>query len=81
MIVEVLSDTTERIDRREKLLAYSGIPSLQEYLLVRQDRLEVEIHRRQDQWRSIEVSNGEVKIQCLNIPVPVAVIYEDVLLD
>lgn len=34
MVVEVLSPSTERIDRREKLFAYQTIPSLREYLLV-----------------------------------------------
>jgi len=33
LIVEVLSEATERIDRREKLYAYTQIPSLQEYVL------------------------------------------------
>lgn len=34
MVVEVLSPSTERIDRREKLFAYQTITSLHEYLLV-----------------------------------------------
>ncbi len=39
LIVEVLSATTERIDRREKLYAYTGgLASLREYVLVAQDR-------------------------------------------
>jgi Uma2 family endonuclease len=43
LIVEVLSESTERIDRREKLLAYQRLPSLREYLLVAQDRVHVEL--------------------------------------
>ena len=35
LLVEVLSPTTERIDTREKLLAYRLLPSLREYLLLR----------------------------------------------
>jgi len=52
LIVEVLSPTTERIDRHEKLLAYRNVPSLQEYVLVSQDEMRIELHRRQDdgQW-------------------------------
>jgi Uma2 family endonuclease len=38
LIVEVLSPTTERIDRREKFMAYTSLPSLQEYILIAQDR-------------------------------------------
>ncbi len=37
LIVEVLSPSTERIDRCEKLFAYRLLPSLREYLLLRQD--------------------------------------------
>ena len=46
VIVEVMSPATERIDRREKLMAYELIPSLHTYVLVAQDRREVTIHRR-----------------------------------
>lgn len=34
LVVEVLSDTTEFIDRGEKLLAYQKLPGLQAYVLV-----------------------------------------------
>src|SRR5215210_9413337 len=37
LVVEVLSPSTERTDRREKLAAYQSCPSLQEYALVSQD--------------------------------------------
>ena len=46
LIVEVLSPTTERIDRTEKLHAYRRVESLQEYVLVAQDTMAVELHRR-----------------------------------
>lgn len=46
LIVEVLSPTTERIDRAEKLHAYRRVESLRECVLVAQDTMLVEIHRR-----------------------------------
>ena len=46
LIVEVLSPGTERIDRTEKLHAYRRVESLQEYVLVAQDTVAVELHRR-----------------------------------
>ena len=46
LIVEVLSPSTEAIDRREKLAAYRRIPSVQEYALVAQAERSVEIYRR-----------------------------------
>ncbi len=52
--MEVLSESTERIDldRREKLFAYTGIDSLQSYLLLSQDRVQAELHRRADNWKT-----------------------------
>ena len=41
LIVEVLSQTTAKRDRSEKLLAYMNIPTLRAYLLVEQDQPEV----------------------------------------
>lgn len=46
VIFEVISATTERLDRGEKFVAYRTIPSLQEYILVRQDRVHVTVFRR-----------------------------------
>ena len=53
LIVEVLSPTTERTDRHEKLAAYKNCPSVQEYALVSQDGMMVELHRRTgDDWQT-----------------------------
>jgi Uma2 family endonuclease len=46
VIIEVLSDATERYDREEKFGYYRLIPSLQEYVLVAQDDVAIEIFRR-----------------------------------
>lgn len=47
LIVEVISPSTESIDRREKLLFYQQMPSVQEYAVVEQSKMRVEVHRRQ----------------------------------
>ncbi|MDP2829875.1 MAG: Uma2 family endonuclease [Sulfuricellaceae bacterium] len=79
LIVEVLSESTERIDRREKLLAYQSLPSLQEYVLVAQDVKRVEIYRRSKDWRTEYVtSGGEVRLDCLDVSVTLDAIYADV---
>jgi Uma2 family endonuclease len=54
LVVEVLSPTTERADRHEKLAAYKNCVGLVEYALVSQDRMLVELHRRGDdgEWRT-----------------------------
>ncbi len=78
LIVEVLSEGTARVDRREKLLAYTSIPSLQEYLLISQDRQQAELHRRQDSWRAMRFTQGAIPLACLNTEIPLTTIYEDI---
>ena len=52
IVVEVLSPSTEAYDRNEKFSLYKQLTSLQEYLLVAQDRVQVEQHHRQGtDWR------------------------------
>ena len=78
LLVEVLSDTTARIDRREKFWAYQTIPSLREYLLISQTAREVEIYRRARGWVSETVTEVGVRLDCLDVTLPLDVIYEDV---
>ncbi len=51
VLIEVMSETTERVDRREKFLSYTQIETLEEYVLVAQDLMEVTVFRRANQWR------------------------------
>jgi len=51
LIVEVLSDSTQRIDRTEKRLAYQMLERLQEYVLLSQDSPYLEIYRRRTEWQ------------------------------
>lgn len=51
VVVEVLSPSTQRYDREQKRLYYQQLESLQEYVLVAQDRRHVEVWRRDgDGW-------------------------------
>jgi len=79
LIVEVLSATTERIDRREKLYAYTGgLTSLREYVLVAQDRPHIEIYRRTDtDWIHEIAAEDHVHLNCLDLDLPVDSVYED----
>lgn len=47
VIVDVLSDSTERFDRGEKFAGYRSLPSLHTYLLVSQNRVRIEHYERQ----------------------------------
>ncbi|MBA2618831.1 MAG: Uma2 family endonuclease [Rubrobacter sp.] len=48
LIVKVTSPGTESIDRREKMLNYRKMPSLQAYLIVDQNRPRIERHWRDE---------------------------------
>ena len=78
LIIEVLSPSTEAIDRREKLAAYRRIPSVQEYVLVAQDERSVEIYRREGDigWRYLAFTDDEsVELASLGLSLPLAVVY------
>jgi Uma2 family endonuclease len=80
-IVEVLSPSTESIDRREKRLEYHHISSLQEYVLVSQTEMKVEIYRRDSagKW-SIKTltDNDSLELQSIDLTIPLSIVYEDV---
>lgn len=80
LIIEVLSDSTERIDKREKFFAYTTIESLEEYVLVSQNAAEVTIFRRANGWQSEKISGPEasVALNSLQISVPLNAIYEGI---
>ncbi len=61
LLVEVLSDSTERYDRGEKFGFYQRIPSLLEYVLVSQHRQRVEVYRRTEgkHWDYAEYEAGD----------------------
>lgn len=50
ILVEVLSKSTRRNDETIKRVAYQSIPSLQEYILIEQDFVDVEVCRRSEGW-------------------------------
>lgn len=61
LVVEVLSPSTEAIDRREKLRAYRNVPGLVEYALVSQSERRVELYRRQGDigWLYLDYEPGD----------------------
>ena len=52
IIVEVLSKSTYQHDRTTKRFSYLNLPSLQEYVLVEQDFVDIEVLRQNDDWKS-----------------------------
>ena len=79
VIFEVLSPETERIDRREKAIAYRQIPTLEALVLVEQDRIAITVLRRAERgWRleMIEEPGAALKLPEIGVDIPVARIYE-----
>lgn len=80
VIFEVLSPSTETYDRGEKFARYRGqISSLQDYVLVSQDRARIESYSRQsdDTWLLTEVSGleGELFLASIDCRIPLADVY------
>jgi Uma2 family endonuclease len=80
VIVEVLSPETDRTDRREKFMAYTGIESFEEYVLVAQDRMEVIVFRRAIQWAAevLTAPSDKLALASLNFSITLASVYEGV---
>ena len=78
LIIEVLSPSTEGIDRREKLRAYRTLPSLKEYALVSQDECKLELYRRRGDiaWDIITFEPGDaVEFASVELQLPIADVY------
>jgi Uma2 family endonuclease len=88
LIIEVLSPTTERTDKRDKVLAYTHCHSIQEYLLVSWDFMIVQKMTRKGregfdkiQWLDEWYHQGDqIDLETINLSIPVDSIYEDILL-
>lgn len=85
LVVEVLSPSTEAIDRREKLMAYRGLPSLRYYLLVSQETRQVECYARdvEQRWLMTVCENeGALEFLCDDFKANFSLddVYEDVQL-
>jgi Uma2 family endonuclease len=81
LIIEVLSPSTEAYDRGNKFRMYRQNPSLQEYVLVSTDAVEIELFRRSDgdNWQIINYQAGDtVELKSVNLNVPIEQIYEDI---
>lgn len=83
LIVEVLSKSTADYDRGDKFHIYRQIPTLQEYVLIEQDKYIVDIHYKStesDLWRitRIEGKDKMIKFQSLDIAIAMQDLFFDV---
>ena len=77
LLVEVLSPSTEEVDRGSKWRDYQLIPSLQEYVLVSQER-RIEIYHRitSGGWEYLDVREGVVKLAS-GATLDLSILYEN----
>jgi Uma2 family endonuclease len=81
VIVEIISRRSVRIDHTEKLHVYQAIPSVQAYLIVHQNRRQVERYLRDDladRWHSEVITSGSVPIPCIGQDLALDAIYPPV---
>lgn len=80
VIFEVLSPSTERFDNEEKKNAYLRCESLQAYVLVHSERVEVTIYtRRADGWDATiyNETSDTLPLPCIECELPLSEIYEE----
>ncbi len=83
LIVEVLSPSTQAIDKGEKLDLYLEYPTLEEYILVSSQKKRVEIyHRKNDSWtRRIYKSGSIIHLESIDVEIAFDDIYRKTSLD
>jgi Uma2 family endonuclease len=84
LIIEILSPSTESYDRGEKFQHYRTIDTLQEYILVAQNKYRIErfVRHASNEWILSDVAGIEavLPLSTLQIQIPLAEIYEQVTL-
>lgn len=79
VIVEVLSRSTHKDDGGTKFEDYRSIASFEEYVLVWQERVHVEVRRREGpkRWTIEELGAGDVvELRSLGVRVQIDALYE-----
>jgi Uma2 family endonuclease len=81
LIIEVISPSTERLDRIEKQINYRQLKSLQEYVLVSESEIKVDVYRKynQENWVLQTLSAGDILVlTSVDLQINVLEIYEDI---
>lgn len=84
VLIEVLSASTEKYDRGDKFLQYRKLDSLQEYVLISQDKAHIEHYVRQEAgWILHDVIGLEAQFTLKSIECTLALadVYEKVTFD
>jgi len=82
LVIEVLSPSTEVVDRGKKFAYYRECRTLQEYVMVDAYKIQIEVYRREDDGWMLHTFGPEsnVKLKSLNIEFPIDAVYRKVKL-
>jgi len=86
VVFEVLSDTTEAVDRGRKFSFYRSIPSLKEYVIIDPRTYLVEVFTKREgnhilQIKTYETLKESMELESLGIQIPLSAIYQDVVFE
>jgi Uma2 family endonuclease len=78
LVIEVLSESTSRNDRGDKLTNYQRIPSVEEIVLIEQEWPEIVVYRRSDRWKRHLHTQFEtvVRFESIGFSAPLSAFYQ-----
>jgi Uma2 family endonuclease len=81
LVVEILSKSTQHIDRREKAMTYQRVEAIEEYVLIAQNQPRIIVHRRAEGWRPMVYSamDARLEFRSIGLLLALAQIYEGTL--
>lgn len=80
VLFEVLSESTARVDREEKLRAYQSIPALRAYAVIESERMGVTLYRREDEEAdctvlSLEDREASIELEAIGCSLSLEALY------
>ncbi len=78
VVFEVLSPSTQRVDRIDKVQEYGAVPSIRRYVIVEQDSIGLTVLEKLDagDWRASILTNGVLHLPEVGISLAVADLYD-----
>jgi Uma2 family endonuclease len=84
LIVEVLSPSTAAYDRRDKFNLYRRSDSLQDYVLVDTQKIEIDIYSKNDRgrWEIMSYAAGDsIELTSINLTFQIEQVFENIIFD
>lgn len=81
VLIEVLSESTQVVDRTRKWDCYRQIESLRQYILVAQEAISVEVFSREDatnRWAIDLYTGDEAEVPVQSVQLPIKEIYRNI---